>query len=88
MLRHRVDNLSGALTTLDAQWLFALLARLELPVDPDTGALLQRLQRLLVRQRAALDGPHDPRLPAINILLVAIGARFGQDEALAPVYGS
>lgn len=90
MLRYCVDRLetSSDICTLQAQWLFALLARLELPVDPDTGALLQQLQRRLTQLRAGVSGRHDPRLPPINVLLVVVGARFGQDQSLAPLYGS
>lgn len=76
------------LSSLDAQWLFGLLARLELPIDSDTAALLSSLQRHLVELRRRVHGVDDPILAPINVLLVAIGARFGQDETLAPLYGN
>ncbi len=77
------------LSSLDAQWLFGLLARLELPIDSNTAAMLRKLQQYLQQvRRTQVRGVDDPVLAPVNVLLVAIGARFGQDETLAPLYGS
>eukprot|EP01105_Mastigella_eilhardi_P005671 TRINITY_DN17318_c0_g1_i1.p1 TRINITY_DN17318_c0_g1~~TRINITY_DN17318_c0_g1_i1.p1 ORF type:complete len:262 (-),score=77.17 TRINITY_DN17318_c0_g1_i1:46-714(-) len=59
-------------------WLFAVLARLDLPLDPDTASNLRMLLRLCCTRRAALDSPQDPLLPGLNILITILAKVFAQ----------
>ncbi|MEO1460468.1 MAG: hypothetical protein AAFV49_23315, partial [Pseudomonadota bacterium] len=56
-----------------ASWLYALLARLDLPLHRDVQALVRRLVRRLLHLRQSGDA-----LPAVQTLLVVAGRYHGQ----------
>lgn len=68
-----------------SQWLFALAARLERPLQADVCAAYRALLRRCCELRAALPaGPAaQEHLPRLNILIAITGAYFGQHEQLA-----
>jgi len=62
-----------------AQWLYALMLRLDKPIDADMASGLRSLLRRLASDRARLaESPDDPALPALNILITIICKCFGQ----------
>ncbi len=68
---------------LRGQWLFALAARLDKPLLPDTLAALRALLRHCARLRADLtEGVGSSQLPLLSVLIGAAGAYYGQDEQL------
>jgi survival of motor neuron protein-interacting protein 1 len=78
--RHVVWLKSRQLSSARAAWLFALLARLDEPIEASTAALLRRLLRRCSSLRAQLADPHDPRLPLLNLVIVIIAEHFCQGE--------
>lgn len=89
-LCQRISKVQGSslLQEQDAMWLYGLLARLEKPVDASVSASMQALYRHLVHLRAKAPDRLAQELPWLNILIVIVGACFGQDEHLAPLYGA
>ena len=69
---------SEQISDIQKEWLFALLGRLDKPLDSDTASSLRSLLRRLTHERAKLSLPTDPQLPSLNILIVIIGNFFGQ----------
>jgi survival of motor neuron protein-interacting protein 1 len=67
-------------TTTEAamQWLFALLACLDKPLDADMASSLRGLLRRLALERSQITNREDQRLPALNILITIIAKYFGQ----------
>eukprot|EP00735_Rhodelphis_limneticus_P005571 TRINITY_DN17476_c0_g1::TRINITY_DN17476_c0_g1_i1::g.28044::m.28044 TRINITY_DN17476_c0_g1::TRINITY_DN17476_c0_g1_i1::g.28044 ORF type:complete len:258 (-),score=21.04,sp/Q9CQQ4/GEMI2_MOUSE/30.92/3e-28,SIP1/PF04938.7/6.6e-47 TRINITY_DN17476_c0_g1_i1:13-759(-) len=65
---------------ITAQWLFALFARLDRPLDADTASDLRDLLRILAKYRASLSSLEDESLPRLNILISIISVFFGQAE--------
>lgn len=63
-----------------SQWLYALLAKLDLPLDADTSANLRELLRAYCIARASLDSPQNPALPHINIIITILAKVFKQQE--------
>jgi len=63
-----------------ALWLFALLLRLDKPIDADMSATLRHLYRQLSKIRATLpaSAPHAPEVIHCNVILTAIDRCFGQ----------
>eukprot|EP00898_Chlorokybus_atmophyticus_P007896 jgi/Chlat1/8107/Chrsp75S07568 len=82
MLRRHVWNLENThavLTPHRASWLFALCARLDMPIDASTAAALRSLLRHCATLRADQGVPRD-MLPHLNILIAVAGKYFAQDE--------
>lgn len=93
VLRHHIEWLeSERLTDLKAQWLYALLSRLETPLDATASSTLRGLLRRVVDLRSSLvlfhklvctdilQKPGHPLLPAHNIIISIVGHYFGQLE--------
>lgn len=60
------------------QWLYALLSRLDKPIDADMASALRSLLRRLAEDRSRLESQQDQALPALNILITIIAKYFGQ----------
>jgi len=79
-----------ALAAMAAAALFFLVPRREKPIvdykdDMPNQAVVQRLDTLLVRKRAALPGPAARRIDAISQQLPLLESRLGQTELLDPL---
>ncbi|KAL6066775.1 Nephronophthisis 1 [Balamuthia mandrillaris] len=68
------------LTEVQFRWLFALLARLDAPVEAGMASALHSLLFLLANQRSALQDEKDERLAPTNILITILDKCFGQRE--------
>lgn len=68
------------LTPARATWLFALMARVDQPLDDDTGAALRHLVRVCGSRRAEARGRRDPMLPHLAVLMAVAGGFFGQED--------
>ncbi len=70
------------LARTNTAWLFALLCRVEKPLDADLAASLRQLLRRCVEARAALAQPDADisLLPALNILITIVALYFGQQQ--------
>lgn len=77
----------SSLPPLRAQWLFALLSRLEKPLLPDIAATLRALHRHCAHARNLLGSAEEAALPALDVLLAVAGGYFGQDEVLCKWLG-
>ncbi|XP_014677054.1 PREDICTED: gem-associated protein 2-like isoform X2 [Priapulus caudatus] len=64
------------------QWLYALLACLEKPLNPESCHSLRILARLCSSLRATLDTPSHPHLAALNLLLCLVARYFDQGDML------
>jgi len=80
LLMHHIKwvDRSEAITAHQRLWLFALLARLEKPLDSDTSSTLRSLLRHCTYERAKLVEASDPELASLNMLITIIGHFFGQ----------
>ncbi|KAL6042604.1 gem (nuclear organelle) associated protein 2 [Balamuthia mandrillaris] len=67
-------------TEVQFRWLFALLARLDAPVEAGMASALHSLLFLLANQRSSLQDEKDERLAPINILITILDKCFGQRE--------
>lgn len=74
----RWANKPEQISEAQKEWLFALLGRLEKPLDSDTASSLRSLLRRLTHERAKLTLSTDPQLPSLNILIAIVGNFFGQ----------
>jgi hypothetical protein len=79
-----------ALVAMAAAALFFLVPRREKPIvdykdDMPNQAVVQRLDSLLVRKRAALPAPAARRIDAISQQLPLLESRLGQTEMLDPL---
>lgn len=74
ILKHHISWAAEAELTTDAgNWIYALLAHLDLPLHRDVAALLRRLVARLLQLRA-----NGGDLPLLQTLLVVAGRFFGQ----------
>ncbi|KAG8230087.1 hypothetical protein J437_LFUL009206 [Ladona fulva] len=64
----------------DGQWLYALLAALELPLTPDTCALLRNLARCCSQLRAKLDSSNHSLVAAYNLFICLVAKYFRQSD--------
>ncbi|XP_071960320.1 gem-associated protein 2-like [Antedon mediterranea] len=62
------------------QWLYALLACLQKPLDPDAHSMLRTLARQCAALRASLETIDDDRLPALNLLITLVARYFDQTD--------
>jgi survival of motor neuron protein-interacting protein 1 len=80
LLHHAIRWLEEAsqLSEAHAAWLFALLARVDTPLDADAGAALRHMCRTLCALRASLNGEHSraTQLPQLNLLISLADAFF------------
>lgn len=90
---HRVCGCQNRVPFSYAQWMYGLLARLDLPLDPDTASNLRVLLKHCCRLRASRcvrgkdggedhrchDGAH-PDLPSLNVIISLLHRVFGQLE--------
>ena len=84
-------------TTASASWLYAMLARLEKPLDPEAGSLLRRLVRNCAKERSACEKVLQEgvaaaesvreRVASLSVLCVILGQYFGQagSEEMKPM---
>lgn len=70
----------------DAAQVYALSARIELPLHADTAAAYRALLRKCRELRAGVTVPQDPLLPHLNVLIVLAGGFFRQDEELSALW--
>jgi survival of motor neuron protein-interacting protein 1 len=81
LVTHHITWLeTRTMTQHRAQWIYALLARLEKPLDPDIAASLRSLLRRAAVLRSKLTDPKDPMLPVYNILITIVAKYFNQQE--------
>jgi survival of motor neuron protein-interacting protein 1 len=81
LLHHHIQWFeTRPMTAQRAQWFYALLARLEKPLDPDTAASLRTLLRRSAVLRSKMTDPRDPLLPALNIIITIVAKYFNQQE--------
>lgn len=59
-------------------WLMSILTIVDLPLLPDVSAAMMSLLRSLCMWRAKVDGPYDPSLPGITVLVTILGVYFKQ----------
>ena len=86
LLRHHIAWLNAGLAeeaTLGASasaWLFAILARLDMPISGDMAASLRQLLRRCCAIRAHLrpSQDYDCALACLNTIIVVVGDVFGQ----------
>ncbi|KAL6952457.1 hypothetical protein U1Q18_051833, partial [Sarracenia purpurea var. burkii] len=81
MLRKQISSVeqTGVLSRNDCEWLFALCAAIDMPLDADTCAAL----RCLLRKCASLRAEKlelDDEAVMLNILATITGKYFGQSE--------
>ncbi|XP_033105648.1 gem-associated protein 2-like [Anneissia japonica] len=62
------------------QWLYALLACLQKPLEPNAHSMLRTLARQCAALRASLDSIDDDRLPALNLLITLVARYFDQSD--------
>ncbi|XP_078595914.1 gem-associated protein 2-like [Branchiostoma floridae x Branchiostoma japonicum] len=67
-------------STIQAQWLYALMVCLEKPLYPDTAASLRTLSRCCSAIRATLDSKEDDRLAPLNLLICLVSRYFDQGD--------
>eukprot|EP00026_Physarum_polycephalum_P009225 Phypoly_transcript_09339.p1 GENE.Phypoly_transcript_09339~~Phypoly_transcript_09339.p1 ORF type:complete len:325 (+),score=70.47 Phypoly_transcript_09339:51-977(+) len=81
LVQHHITWLeTRPMTQHRAQWIYALLARLEKPLDPDIAASLRSLLRRTSVLRSKLVDPKDNMLPVYNILITIVAKYFNQQE--------
>lgn len=90
----RVCSCGGVPPLAYMLWLYGLLARVDLPLDPDTAAQIRTLLRYCCRQRAGVcaragevteggahtPGPAHQELAPLNVVIAIIHRVFGQLE--------
>jgi len=81
LLQHHITWFeTRSMTPHRAMWLYALLVRLEKPLDPDIAASLRSLLRRLSHFRSKLVDLKDPLLPTFNILITIVAKYFNQQD--------
>ena len=75
------------LSSQDAADIYALSARIELPLHGDTAAAYRALLRKCKEWRAKSEASTDPLLPHLNVLIALAGGFFRQDEELSALWG-
>lgn len=81
LLSYHIDWLQKIkFTHFQGEWIYALLSRLEKPLDPDTCSLLRNLSRVCSILRSELSSPEDEALKPLNIIITIISNCFDQKD--------
>lgn len=80
VLGYHIEWLEEGTTNVltSAQWLYALLACLEIPCESETHWLLRQLARKVATIRASIESKDSPDLVPINLLICLISKYFEQ----------
>jgi len=81
LLQYHIEWLETKILTRErALWIFALLTRLDKPLDADMAASLRKLLRRASVLRSQLKDAGGETLPSLNIIIVIVAKYFGQQE--------
>ncbi|GIY71664.1 gem-associated protein 2 [Caerostris darwini] len=81
LLTYHVDWLEiTGFSDLQGKWVYALLVRMETPLDPDACDLLRRLARLCSKLRYELSTSDDEFLKPLNLILSIVAHYFDQKD--------